>query len=136
MSHDWSRQMGERHGLRDRPASLQTQTRVDHEYEQHAACLERWPTIVTAMRALVESYNDGAGLAVLTLVEDPANQSVTLESVRNGQESLVMTLDGADVSVRTRRGEGDLANEIRRVSLDRTNENAAAYLLRNWMEQL
>ena len=135
-THDWSRQMGERRGLRDRAASLQAQTLVDLEYERHAASRERWPTIVMAMRALVERYNDGAGLAALTLVEDPMNPGVTLESVRNGQAALVMTLDGEDVSVRTRRAEGNLANDIRWVSLDRTNEGAAEYLLRNWLEQL
>jgi hypothetical protein len=128
--------MGERRGVRDRTASLRAQTRAELEYEQRAACLERWPTIVAAMRTLVDSYNDGAGLAVLTLVEDPVNPGVTLESVRNGQGSLVMSLDGADVSVRTGRANGDLANDIRWVSLDRTNESAAEYLLRNWMEQL
>ena len=133
---DWSRQMGERRGLRDRAASLRSQALVDLEYEQHAACRERWPTIVAAMRAMVESYNDGAGLAVLTLAEDPVNPSVTLESARTGHGSLVLTLDGAEVSVRTRRSEGDLVNDRRWVSLNRTNENAAEYLLRNWMEQL
>lgn len=135
-THDWARQMGERRGRRDRAASLKTQTLIDLEYEQHAACLQRWPTIVAAMRALVESYNDGAGLAVVTLAEDPVNPSVTLGSVRNGQGSLVITLDGKDVSVGTRREEGDLARDIRWVSLDRTNENAAEYLLRDWMERL
>jgi hypothetical protein len=128
--------MGEKRGLRDRAASLQTQTQVDLENQQHAACRERWPTIVAAMRALVETYNEGAGLAVLTLVEDSGNASVTLESARNGHHSLVMMLDGADVSVRSRHASGELTLDTRWVSLNRTDENAADYLLRNWMEQL
>jgi hypothetical protein len=133
---DWSRHMGEKRGLRDRAASLQTQALVDLEYEQHGACRERWPTIVAAMRTLVESYNEGAGLSVLTLVEDSGNTSVTLESSRNGHLSLVMMLDGADVSVRTRHADGELTHDTRWVSLNRTDANAAEYLLRNWMEQL
>jgi hypothetical protein len=133
---NWSRAMGEKRGLRDRAASLQTQTIVDREYEQHAACRERWPNVVAAMRSLVASYNEGASLAVLTLVEDPVNSVVTLESARHGQHALVMALDGADVSVRTRRADGDLTNDTRWVSLDRSDDAAAEYLLRNWMEQL
>lgn len=133
---NWSRHMGEKRGLRDRSASLQTQALVDLEYEQHAACRERWPTIVAAMRALVESYNEGAGLTMLTLVEDTVKAGVTVESARNGHHSLVMTLDGADVSVRTPRADGELTHDTRWVSLNRTDENAAEYLLRNWMEQL
>ena len=133
---DWSRRMGENHGLRDRAASLQTQTLVDLEHERHTACLQRWPAIVAAMRTLVASYNEGAGPGTLTLTEDSVKHGVTLESTNNGGSALVMTLDGADVSVRSRNGHADPVNGTRWVSLNRTDEDAAAYLLRNWMEQL
>jgi hypothetical protein len=128
--------MGENHGQRDRAASLQAQTLVDLEHERHTACLERWPAIVAAMRMLVASYNEGAGPGTLTLVEDYATHGVTVESTNNGRSALVMTLDGADVSVRTRNGHDDPVNGTRWVNLNRTDEGAAAYLLRNWMEQL
>ena len=131
--NDWSRQMGEKDGRRDRAASLQAQTLVDLEHDRHAACLERWPTIVAAMKTLIADYNDGTGLNTLTLVEDSLNSGVTLESSRTGHSSLVIALDGADVSVHTRNGH---AGGTRWVSLNRTDENAAEYLLRDWMEQL
>jgi len=134
--HDWSRRTGENHGRRDRAASLQAQTLVDLEHEQHTACVERWPAIVAAMRTLVASYNEGAGPGTLTLVEDSATHGVTLESTNNGRSALVMALDGSDISVRTRNGHADPVNGTRWVSLNRTDEDAAAYLLRNWMEQL
>jgi hypothetical protein len=133
---DWSRQLGEKRGSLDRAASLEMQTLVDQDNARHTECLQRWPTIVAAMRTLVATYNDGAGLAVLTLVEDSERQGVTLESARNGRGSLVMTLDGADVCVRTRHPGTDAANGMRWVSLNRTDEEAAEYLLRNWMEHL
>ena len=133
---DWPRGIGEKHGRRDRDASLQAQTLVDLEHERHTACLERWPAIVAAMRTLVASYNEGAGPGTLTLAEDSANHGVTLESTLNGRSGLVMTLDGAEVSVRTRNGHADPVNGTHWVSLNRTDEDAAAYLLRNWMEQL
>jgi hypothetical protein len=133
---DWSRQLGEKRGSLDRTASLEMQTLVERDNERHSECLQRWPTIVAAMRTLVATYNDGAGLAVLTLVEDSERQGVTLESARSGRGSLVMTLDGADVCVRTRHSGTDASNGVRWVSLNRSDEDAAEYLLRNWMEHL
>ena len=132
---DWSRRMGEKRGRRDRAAALHSQTLVDRERERYASCLQRWPAIVATMRRLIAGYNEGAGLGTLTLVEDSVNSGVTLESAGN-RRSLVMTLDGEEVSVRTRNGHDDPVNETHWVSLNRTDQEAAAYLLRNWMEQL
>src|ERR1051325_2330377 len=98
---DWSRQLGEKHGVISRAASLEANTLVDQRKARDAECLQRWPTIVAALRTLVTAYNDGAGFPVLTLVEDSERPSVTLESARNGHDALVMTLDGAVVCVRT-----------------------------------
>jgi hypothetical protein len=133
---DWSRHLGEKRGSLDRAASLKTQTLVDQESDRHAECLERWPTIVAAMRTLITTYNDGVGLPVLTLVEDSVASSVSLESARSGRGALVMTLDGADVCVRIRHTGSDAVDGVRWVSLNRTDEEVAEYLLRNWMEHL
>jgi hypothetical protein len=132
--NDWSRQMGEKHGRRDRAASLQAQTLVDLEHDRHAACLERWPTIVGGgEKTLIADYNHGTGVNTLPLVEDSLNPGVTLESSRTEHSSLVIALDGADVFVHTRNGPADGTPWV---SLNRTDENAAEYLLRDWMEQL
>jgi len=115
------------------------QAATDVERQRHAACFERWPAIVAAMRSLVASYNDGAGLEAVTLVEDTVNRenaSVTVASLTNGRRALVIALDGSDVNVRTRSGPNDSLSGTQWVSLDRTDENAAAYLLRDWLERL
>ena len=135
-THDWARRIGENHGRRDRAASLRAQMLVDLEHERHAACLQRWPAIVAAMRTLVASYNEGAGPGTLTLTEDLPTHGVTLACTNNGVSRLVMTLDGADVSVRTRNEHAAPVNSTYWVSLNRTDEETAAYLVRNWMEQL
>ena len=135
-THHWARRMGENHGRRHRAAAHQAQTLVDLEHARHTACLQRWPAIVATMRTLVASYNEGAGPGTLTLTEDPAKHVVTLESANSGRSTLLITLDGKDVSVCTRNGPTDALSSTRWVSLNRTDENAAAYLLRNWMEQL
>jgi len=125
-THDWARRIGENHGRRHRAASLQAQMLVDLEHERHMACLQRWPAIVAAITALVASYNEGAGPGALTLTQGPTTHGVTLESTNNERSTtLVMTLDGADVSVRTRQGHSGQVNNTSWVSLDRTDEDAA-----------
>ena len=135
-AHHWARRIGENHGRRDRAASLHAQMLVDLDHERHTACLQRWPAIVAAMRTLVASYNEGAGPGTLTLAEDPENHGVTLESTNSRRSTLVMTLDGAHVSVCTRTAHTDPVNSTCWMSLNRTDEDAAAYSMRNWMEQL
>jgi hypothetical protein len=123
------------HGRRDRAVAVGEQALVDREQQRHAACLQRWPALVAAMGTLVASYNKGAGLNAVTLVEDAAHAGVTLESTTNGRRALVIALDGADVSVRTRNGH-DSMTDLHWVSLNRSDDDAAAYLLRDWMERL
>ena len=133
---NWSRRIGEQHGQRDRTANLRTQALVDVEHQRHEQCLQRWPAIVAAMRTVVVGYNDGAGHDAVTLAEDADNPGVTLESTANGRRALTIALDGSDVSVRTRNGHGDAMSGLHWVSLNRTDENAAAYLLHDWFERL
>ena len=132
---DWSRRIGETHGRRDRATTLGEQKALDREHQRDAECLQRWPAIVAAMRTVVAGYNHGVGIEAVTLVEDTVNPGVTLESAANGRRALVMALDGSDVSVRTHNKNGDSTSRYW-VSLNRTDENAAAYLLRDWMERL
>ena len=133
---NWSRHIGETHRRRDRTAGLRAQAVVDREHEQNAACLQRWPALVVAMKALVASYNERSGREAVTLVEDTAHPGVTLESATNGRRALVLAVDGSDISVRTRHGRDQPLSGTQWVSLNRTDEDAAAYLLRDWMERL
>jgi hypothetical protein len=133
---DWSREIGEKHGRRDRNESRESQALIERTREHNAATLERWPAVVAAMRAMVASYNAGAGLDAVTLVEDTVTPGVTLEATGNGRRSLVIALDDGDVCVRTRHGHSDPLSGPLWVSLDRTDADAAAYLLRDWMERL
>jgi hypothetical protein len=139
MPDDWSRQIGEKHGHRDRAAAREAKEATDAERELHASCAERWPAIVAAMTSMVTSYNHGAGLEAVTVVEDTSRRghpSVTVESATNGRRALVIALDGSEVAVRTRSGPNAPLSGTQWVSLNRTDENAASYLLRDWMERL
>jgi hypothetical protein len=133
---DWSRQIGQKHGDRDRAAALEAQARIDVEQRLEAGCLERWPAIVTAMKSVVASYNHGARLEAVTLVEDAVNPGVTVEATTNGRRALVIALDGSDVTVRARSGPNDPLTGTQWVNLNRTDRQAAEYLLRDWLERL
>jgi hypothetical protein len=63
--------------------------------------------MVAAMNSVVASYNHGARLDAVTLVEDAVNPGVTVEATTNGRRALVIALDGSDVTVRTRSGPDD-----------------------------
>jgi hypothetical protein len=133
---DWSRRIGEKHGDRDRAAALGAQARIDVEQQRQAQSLERWPAIVAAMKSVIASYNHGTRLESVTLVEDAVNPGVTVEATANGRRALIIALDGSDVTVRTRSGPNDPLSCAHWVNLNRTDENAAAYLLRDWLERL
>src|SRR5687767_15548142 len=93
---DWSRQIGEKHGNRDRAAAVGSQARIDVEQQRQAECLERWPAIVTAMKTVIASYNHGARHEAVTLLEDAVGPEVTVEATANGRHALVIALDGPD----------------------------------------
>jgi hypothetical protein len=126
--------MGEKHGQRDRAASLEAQALVDLEHTRHEACLQRWPTLVAALTAVVESYNEGAGVDAVTLVQDATQPVVTLAPARDRDHRLTIALDGVDLAVRNG-GTGSVSG-TKWVTLDRTDEDTAAYLLRDWLERL
>jgi len=109
---------------------------MDRDYERHAVCLQRWPAVVEAVRVLVARYNEGTGLDTLTVIEDAVNPIITIVSIAIGPGSLIMALEGADVSVHTRDAQATATGGARLVTLDRNDEETAEYLVRNWMEQL
>jgi hypothetical protein len=134
--HDWSRRFGEEYGQRERAAAREAQARNEVEQHVHDSCVERWPSIVQAMRSLVMNYNEGAGVEAITLLEEAGDRCVTIQSAGNGRSSLVIALDGPDLAVRTRNGPDRPLSGTTWMTLNRTDDSAAEYLLRDWMERL
>lgn len=134
---DSPREIGKKHQQRDRAASRRSQAIVEEEHERTAACRLRWPMILTAIRALTDEYNSGFGLDAVVVVEGShlEHPSVTLESVVSEHSTLGITVDGSELFVRTK-GAVDSSERTRWVTLDRTNEDIAAYLVQDWMERL
>jgi hypothetical protein len=134
---DWARQIGEKHQRRDWAACLGAQAIVDGEHERRTACRLRWPMILVAIKALTEEYNAGFGLDAVVVVEgaDLEHASFTLESVVSEHSTLGIAIDGSELLVRTR-GAVDSSESTRWVALNRTDEDAAAYLVQDWMQRL
>jgi hypothetical protein len=63
------------------------------------------------------------------------NSSVTLESVVSEHSTLDITVDGSELLVRPR-GAFDSSESTRRVAVNRTDEDTAAYLVQDWMQRL
>jgi hypothetical protein len=135
---DLYRRLGASHRRRHEAAQLSARAIQERDDAQQLACHRRWPTIVDAMRTLVDCYNDGTGGETLIIVDGPTGQGkepmVTVTA--RGGRALVMAVDNADLWVRTSQDENGRMQGERWIGLDRTDEATASYVLQNWMAQL
>jgi hypothetical protein len=90
----WCHQLGTHHRLRDEPARREACALRDRDAERQSAVRRRWPALTVAMRALVTSYNEGAGIDVLTVVDYTESESrdLILEVAARGGQTLTMEL--------------------------------------------
>jgi hypothetical protein len=134
---DW-RSLGAAHRRRDEAAESITQAGVDRDIGGSMSSLGRWPAIVTAIRAQVAAYNDGAGRERLVVIEatDRQHPSVTVESSGPMSPALIVTLDEAEIRVDSRSAEPHAGGTKRWVDLTRSADDTAAYVLEDWMERL
>ena len=61
--------MGRRRRENDDRAGALAEAHASAEKDRRAICLQRWPGILAATRALLTAYNDGAGEELLTATE-------------------------------------------------------------------
>jgi hypothetical protein len=131
------REMGERHRRRDEATLLDAQRLSDHQQARATAGLLRWPVIVQAIRSRVASYNDGAGTDAISVQEHADDSTkVTVQSTRCSKSGLVITLDGTELQVLSIDHDGPLNGSGRWIDLSRSDDDTAAYLLENWIQQL
>ena len=130
-------QMGARRRRRDQTASDQAGEQAAIDERLRTAGVLRWPLIVDAIRRLTASYNQGAGFEALAIVEggDRQHPSVTIRPASSSQGTLVVTLVASELSVQIVPAAGTV-DATRWLDLSRTDEQTAAYILKNWLEQL
>jgi hypothetical protein len=136
--NDWYTQLGVSHRRRDEAVGEESRSLQDRDREQETAVRQRWPGIVAAMRSLATRYNEGAGLEVLTVVDDASGQGraplVTI-AARDGQ-TLTVTLSGAELCVRQNPGTTGTPDDGRRwITFGASDEATASYALQHWLTQ-
>jgi hypothetical protein len=131
---EWFRQLGASHRRRNELAGQDTYAGRDRDLRRHMALRQHWPGIVAAMRTLSRSYNEGAGLDVLTIA-DAANgdgYDLLVEVVARGGQTLTMTLVDAELCVRQSPAIAGALDDGRRwLVLGASDEATAAYALQD-----
>ena len=135
----WGQQLGLSHRQRDEAAGQDARALEARDREQHAALQRRWPTIAAATRALSRNYNEGAGVEVLTVIDDASDdgRDMALQVVASGGQRLTMTLIGVELCVRTTPDTtGAADNGDRWIPIGPSDEDTVAYALQHWLTQL
>ena len=137
---DRAREMGRRRGANDARARSVADTCALAEHARRAACLQRWPAILAAIRTLIAAYNDGAGAELLTASEQPDSDApaVTITSRGSGRP-ITITVDEDALLVHTNlepHAAASLHAIARRIDCSRSDTGTAAYALQHWMDQL
>jgi len=137
--NDWYRQLGVSHRRRDEAAGDESRALQERDRERETAMRRRWAGIVAAMRALAGCYNEGAGLDMLTVVDDAGGESrdLIVTTVARGGQTLTMTLIGAELCVRPSPGTAGSPDDGRRwITFEASDEATAAHALQPWLAQL
>ena len=135
----WCHHLGTNRRLRDEAARREACALRDRDAERQSAVRRRWPAITAAMRALVTSYNEGAGIEVLTVVDYTESESrdLILEVAARSGQTLTMELGGGELCVRPNEGTVGAPDGGRRwLTFGLSDEDMAAYALQHWLTQL
>jgi hypothetical protein len=136
-THDWYRQLGASHRRRDESVRLSALAMQQRDQAQQLACDRRWPAVVEAMRALIDSYNDGIGGKALRLVDTGGESGeLTATVTAPSGRALVMAVEDADLWVRASQDGNGRSHGERWIGLRRTDQDTADYVLQNWLAQL
>jgi hypothetical protein len=137
--NEWFRELGVSHRRRNQLAAQDTYVCQNRHLERQIALRQHWPGIVASMRTLSHSYNEGAGLDVLTIAEAANGDGgdPLVEIVARGGQTLTMTLVDAELCVRQSPAiSGALDAGRRWLVLGASDQATAAYALQHWLTQL
>ena len=133
---NWAKQLGQEHEARDDSAARLATSQQEDAAQTTAVSVERWVTIVAAIRRLTDAYNAGANRVVLSVVEQSGQPTVTVAAGDEVAPYLTAALEDTLICMHARDAMGiPHANQFRLRS-DCGDDAAAAYLLQNWMQHL
>ena len=132
----WARGLGE-----ERYAQEECNTRTAKAEEQEAAralaaSLERWEAIVAGIKRLAAAYNVGARRAILSVIEQSGQPTVTVATDGEGAPALTAALEGTLICLHFRDSSGVAHAAEVRLRPDRDDDATAEYILQNWMQRL
>lgn len=133
--------LGKKHRARERAAQLAARAARQEAVQLVTQCRERWTHIVVAIAEIVAAYNVAFDRDALTIAEDgsdPHRPAVTVQGVGESRTfpSLLASLEGTLICVRSRDAEGLSCETEYRLRPDRDDAQTAAYILQRWMERL
>ena len=133
---NWAERLGRERDARDESAARLATSQQEDAAQATAVSIERWVTIVAAIRRLIDAYNGGANRVVLSVHEQSGQPTVTVAAGGEGAPYLTAALEDTLICMRARDALGiPHANQFRLRS-DRSDDATAAYLLQNWMQHL
>jgi hypothetical protein len=136
---DWAGRLGRKHASREHAAAAAAQAARDSAAEMVGRCRERWARIVAAITNLAGAYNAGFDRHILYVTEDravPDRPSITIQAGGDGGPSLLAALEGTSISVRTSGEQGPSRETEHALHFGRSDDETAAYVVRDWMERL
>ena len=135
-ANNWAKRLGQTREARDESAARLATSQQEDAAQATAVSIERWVTIVAAIRRLIDAYNGGANRVVLSVHEQSGQPTVTVAAGGEGAPYLTAALEDTLICMRARDALGiPHANQFRLRS-DRSDDATAAYLLQNWMQHL
>ena len=132
----WAQQLGHTRYTQDECAARLAQSEQADAAQATALSIERWVTIVAAIRRLADAYNAGARRRVLNVVEQPGQPTVTVAAGGEGTPYLTATLENTLICMHACDALGTRSETDFQLRSDRDDEATAAYLLQNWMQHL
>lgn len=133
---EWANRLGQQHSARDESVARLAMSQEERTTQAVAVSVERWVTIVEAMRRLTVAYNAGANRPVLNVVEQSGQPAVTVTAGGEGAPYLTAALEETTVCMRSRDAVGIAYATDFLLRRDRDDDATAAYLLQNWMQHL
>lgn len=135
-ANDWANRLGQEHAARDESVARLATSQGERTAQAVAVSVERWVTIVEAIRRLTVDYNAGANRAVLNVVEQSGQPTVTVTAGGEGAPYLTAALEDTTICMRCRDAAGTAYATDFLLRRDRDDDATAAYLLQNWMQHL
>ena len=132
----WAHGLGKERHAHDASVVRRVTSEQEDAARATATSVIRWAAIVASIRRLVDAYNAGASRAILSVVEQSGQPTVTIAAGAEGSASLTAALEDTLICVQACDALGVSHDVEVRLRPDRSDDATAAYVVQNWMQRL